>query len=72
MKVKKYLKITEGIKVVNICKIVACDEDYGTKTDYIARYLNFKSALEYADKRINYVNLEYKKDDGLVANIYIK
>ena len=72
MKVKKYLKITEGIKVVNICKVVVCDEGYGTKTDYIARCLNFKSALEYENKRINYVDLEYKKDDGLVADIYIK
>lgn len=72
MKVKKYLKITEGIKVVNICKVVDCEDSYGSKTDYIAKCLNFKSALEYANKTIRFVDLNYNKEFGLVADIYIK
>lgn len=72
MKVKDYLKITEGIKIVHICKVVECSEGYGTETSYVARNLNFSTVLEYADKTINYVNLEYSKEYGIVAEIYIK
>lgn len=72
MKVKDYLKSTNGIKIVHICKVVDASEGYGTETSYLARNVNFSTVLEYANKTINFVNLEYSKDCGIVAEIYIK
>ncbi len=72
MKVKDYLKATEGIKIVHICKVVDASEGYGAETSYLARNVNFSTVLEYANKTIHFVNLEYSKDYGIVAEIYIK
>lgn len=72
MKVKDYLKSTNGIKIVHICKLVDASEGYGAETSYLARNVNFSTVLEYANKTINYVNLEYSKEYGIVAEIYIK
>lgn len=72
MKVKDYLKSTNGIKIVHICKVVDASEGYGAETSYLARNVNFSTVLEYANKTINYVKLEYSKECGIVAEVYIK
>ena len=72
MKVKDYLKGTNGIKIVHICKLVDASEGYGAETSYLARNVNFSTVLEYANKTINFVNLEYSKECGIVAEVYIK
>lgn len=71
MKVKDYLEVTEGIKVVNICTLEPADWSYGMEQRILAGHADAKSILKYSNKTITSVEL-VKGEDGITADIYIK